>query len=615
MADKYSGWRTTHSTSVVSESNTSKTIRVTCYWQNDGWNYDIGGVSAWVYCGGVEKKVKDNGSAYVPSNHGSYSQGSYDFVVSKGTSAKSVSCYAKITANSSYVTGTKSSSATSVSVAAKPSYTVSYNANGGSGAPSNQTKWYGTDLVLSSTKPTKTGYTFKTWYKNSTTSGISYQPGATYSTNSDLALYAVWTPNAYLVEYNANGGSGAPAPQTKTYGTDLTLSTTKPTRTDYNFLGWATSASGGVVYTPGATYINNSAVTLYAVWELAYVKPRLINFSAQRCDSAGATAEDGTYVKVTFNWATDNAKINVRVEWKAQNDSTWTAEYFNDSGVTSGSINEIIGEGAIDNETSYLFRACVTDREDDGTTYSPQITIGTVKYPIDVKNGGTGVAFGKTAEEDSIADFAYTVKLGGGLTPIFLEAETDLNDVLIPNFYTGENISSYNYVNCPLTSGTFYLEVVSMGADGQVRQRITSCSKDNSVSYERIYYQSTWGNWRDCYFGEEVIYDNESGSTGTITLSTAASQYVYLEIYFTDNNGSGCGHTKIHNPNGKTVDLSLIEASSGATTYFRRTKYTISGSTITPNTEYAGYVKITNATASTTGGTNYIKITRVIGKR
>ena len=42
-------------------------------------------------------------------------------------------------------------------------FKISYNANGGSGAPSSQTKYYGIDLTLSSTKPTKTGYTFKGW--------------------------------------------------------------------------------------------------------------------------------------------------------------------------------------------------------------------------------------------------------------------------------------------------------------------------------------------------------------------------------------------------------------------------------------------------------------------
>ena len=82
-------------------------------------------------------------------------------------------------------------------------------------------------------------------------------------------VYCVWQANTYTVSYNANGGSGAPAAQTKTYGVNLTLSYTVPTRANYNFKGWATSASGSVAYQPGGTYSSNAAVTLYAVWEVA----------------------------------------------------------------------------------------------------------------------------------------------------------------------------------------------------------------------------------------------------------------------------------------------------------------------------------------------------------
>ena len=146
------------------------------------------------------------------------------------------------------------------------SYTVSYNANGGSGAPGNQTKTYGQNLTLSSTKPARTGYTFQGW---ATSSGgaVAYQPGSTYSNNAAVTLYAIWKADSYTVSYNANGGIGAPGNQTKTYGQNLTLSGTQPTRDGHTFQGWATSAGGAVAYQPGGTYTNNAGTTLYAVWE------------------------------------------------------------------------------------------------------------------------------------------------------------------------------------------------------------------------------------------------------------------------------------------------------------------------------------------------------------
>jgi len=150
----------------------------------------------------------------------------------------------------------------------KRTYTVSYSANGGSGAPGSQTKTYGVTLTLSSTTPTRSGYTFQGW-ATSASGGVAYSPGGSYTDNAAVTLYAVWSENApttYSVYYNANGGTGAPSSQTKTHGVTLTLRTGIPTREGYDFMGWATSSGGAVSYYPGGSYSANSSVTLYAVW-------------------------------------------------------------------------------------------------------------------------------------------------------------------------------------------------------------------------------------------------------------------------------------------------------------------------------------------------------------
>ena len=150
-------------------------------------------------------------------------------------------------------------------------YTLSYNANGGSGAPSSQ-KGTGTGsytFTISSTKPIRTGYTFLGWSLSSTATTASYQPGGRITLTASDILYAVWKINTYTVSYNANGGSGAPASQTKNYGKTLTLSTTKPTRTGHTFLRWNTKADGsGTNYSPGGSYTANASVTLYAQWQI-----------------------------------------------------------------------------------------------------------------------------------------------------------------------------------------------------------------------------------------------------------------------------------------------------------------------------------------------------------
>lgn len=171
------------------------------------------------------------------------------------------------TPNKSSVTGTYGSGSHVVTYYEK-SYTVTYNANGGSGAPGVQTKKYFTNLKLSSTIPTRTGYSFGGWGTSSTDTSINYSPGDTYSSNSSITLYAIWNRNKYTVSFNANGGSGAPASQTKLYGLDMTLSSTVPTRSGYTFKGWGTSSTSSTAsYQPGGTYTSNSARTLYAIWE------------------------------------------------------------------------------------------------------------------------------------------------------------------------------------------------------------------------------------------------------------------------------------------------------------------------------------------------------------
>lgn len=74
-------------------------------------------------------------------------------------------------------------------------YTVSYNANGGSGAPGSQTKWYDVALTLSTTKPSRLAYGFSGWATSSSGS-VAYASGGKYTANSGAVLYAVWAPDA-----------------------------------------------------------------------------------------------------------------------------------------------------------------------------------------------------------------------------------------------------------------------------------------------------------------------------------------------------------------------------------------------------------------------------------
>lgn len=154
-------------------------------------------------------------------------------------------------------------------------YTVKYDANGGTGAPSNQTKKQGESLTISTAKPTKTGYTFTSWNTKKDGTGTKYDIGALYTVDAELTLYAQYKENTvtYTIKYDANGGENAPKEQTKTKGKELVLSTTVPTKEGYKFVNWNTKKDGtGTSYNAGAKYTTEASVTLYAQYEKELVE-------------------------------------------------------------------------------------------------------------------------------------------------------------------------------------------------------------------------------------------------------------------------------------------------------------------------------------------------------
>lgn len=185
------------------------------------------------------------------------------YTFSRTTSKQTKTINYSLTSTGSTISGT-SSGTLSITIPALPTYTIKYNANGGSGAPSSQTKTYGKTLTLTSSKPTRTGYTFKKWNTNSSGSGTNYSSGGSYTANSGATLYAVWSVNSYTLTYNANGGICSTASKSVNYGAAYgTLPT--PTRTGYTFGGWYTAASGGSTVSSSTT-MGAANTTIYAHW-------------------------------------------------------------------------------------------------------------------------------------------------------------------------------------------------------------------------------------------------------------------------------------------------------------------------------------------------------------
>ena len=71
----------------------------------------------------------------------------------------------------------------------------------------------------------------------------------------------------------------------------------------------------------------------------------------------------------------------------------------------------MVGSGAISTEQSWSARVYIYDSKGTSyATYSSDMSIGTIAYPIDVRKGGKGIAFGKVAEADNLADFNFKTR-------------------------------------------------------------------------------------------------------------------------------------------------------------------------------------------------------------
>ena len=133
-------------------------------------------------------------------------------------------------------------------------------------------------------------------YQKCTRCNAEKKTGNTKKVDGCSICYPIVT---FTITYNANGGTGAPSPQTKESGKALTLSSVKPTRQGYTFLGWATSSgASNVQYNAGSSFTVDANTTLYAVWRKDEVITSDVNF-----ELSSANAVPGSTVELTLKVA------------------------------------------------------------------------------------------------------------------------------------------------------------------------------------------------------------------------------------------------------------------------------------------------------------------------
>lgn len=237
---------------------------------------------------------------------------------------------------------------------------------------------------------------------------------------------------------------------------------------------------------------------------LAYSKPKITNLVVQRCDSAGNINATGNYIKVTFNAAITSLS--------SKNTATYKLEYRKTSETSYGTpitLSEIAGQYSV-TEAQYIFEADSSSSYDvrvtatDAITNTKQATsISTRAVFISQRAGGTGIGFGKVAEEEGAAEFGFIMRSTHGeliSSPKELPEGTDLDTILTEGYYIiGNTTLSATITNKPMwfasSTATGALTVIRSGEGAQVIQTYYPCLKTEQFIFQRMYYTNAWSEW------------------------------------------------------------------------------------------------------------------------
>ncbi len=244
---------------------------------------------------------------------------------------------------------------------------------------------FGQDMTISSTKFKRKGHTYtkmnvyrenksgklvylcrggsdgatEKWYQSSKIPGdftqVFVDCGGVLRINKKVSgtIYVspVWEKRIYTITYDANGGANAPAPQEKTYGESVKLSTGKPDREGYTFLGWSTdSQAEKPEYTGGETYKTNKKMTLYAVWELH-------DYEVETTAKTTARSGPGTKYKKkkTISSGTTVTITRIKDGWGKMKNGTWLdLKYTIRTNVTKYQLNYDDGMSSTTDDASVI---------------------------------------------------------------------------------------------------------------------------------------------------------------------------------------------------------------------------------------------------------------------
>lgn len=323
---------------------------------------------------------------------------------------------------------------------------------------------------------------------------------------------------------------------------------------------------------------------------VAYAAPSLSTLVAVRGDYDGTTfteAAKGNSLRITASGSITslsaaNAK-NYKIEYTPSGAAAYTT-LVNTKTAPDYAVSVTEYTDAIFSENaSYVLRFTLSDSFGSVTQI---VDVPSQRVLMNFSANGKAMCIGGIANTDDALEIALSAYNTGGIMPMRLVNGTDFDEIVKTGIYIG-NAADGEYVNGPITSGTFVLEVSSAGAEGQLMQRYSYCNKTAYRAWARFYYANTWGDWQPC---EGFTAFNTTGYSGQIRFANqmmiqwgrvsiapdAANQTKSVNItYPIAFTHAPVVHAHAHTSAPTVVNVSASTGSvTGATLYLTRTNTT-----------------------------------------
>lgn len=208
---------------------------------------------------------------------------------------------------------------------------IRYNPNppagkttGGNGTP-NWDGHTGDTPTIGQNGWTIDGYTFAGWTTSPDGSGARYAPGARWTANGTLTLYAQWTPGQASLTYDGNGATGGKTdPQTGKTDEKINVRDNGFTRDGYTFVTWNTQADcKGNAVKPNSEWTLRGSSTLYACWAGVAQTLTYHGNGATGGNTAAQSGKTGDELTTNANGFTRDGYTFVR--WDTAKDGSGTA--------------------------------------------------------------------------------------------------------------------------------------------------------------------------------------------------------------------------------------------------------------------------------------------------